>query len=160
MGHDFITRLVYLIFIVFAHAPDVKVMPVFMFGPGGGAVGAGELVVGTLNRGPASARASPGSNPNRLGMICLVEMTAFWCPGRRCGLPSGPPIMAGCVAAATLVPLATDAQWLAPLAVTGSPLQTGRDGSASLVAGPLRRHGLLAIIALESWRRPGSACPP
>src|SRR4029450_4406674 len=82
-GHDFITRLAFLVFFVaFVRGrSDVKVMClVFMLGLYAAIPSA--LVnwwQGTLNHGfRVEASVTSGSNPNRLGMICLIEMTLWW----------------------------------------------------------------------------------
>jgi O-antigen ligase len=170
MGHDFITRLVYLIFfIVFVRTrSDVKVMClIFMFGLYAAVPSA--LVnwwQGTLNRGfRVEASLTSGSNPNRLGMICLVEMIMFWFWAKsRPGLVRQL-IMAGCVAAATLVLLATGSRsGLLGLAVTAVLLQTGprRFRLPSWQVGLFAVMGLVAIIALvpaETWQRMSTMMP-
>src|SRR5262249_25108928 len=83
MGHDFVARLVYLIFFaVFVRSrSDVNIMClVFMLGLYAAIPSA--LVnwwQGTLNRGSrVEASLTSGSNPNRLGMICLIQMILWW----------------------------------------------------------------------------------
>src|SRR5262249_43867917 len=83
MGHDFIARLVYLIFfIAFVRGrTDVKVMCIVLM-VGLYAAIPSALVnwwQGTLNRGfRVEASVTSGSNPNRLGMICLIQMILWW----------------------------------------------------------------------------------
>jgi len=170
MGHDFITRLVYLIFfIVFVRTrSDVKVMClVFMLGLYAAVPSA--LVnwwQGTLNRGfRVEASLTSGSNPNRLGMICLVEMIMFWFWAKtRPGLMRQL-VMAGAVAAATLVLLATGSRsGLLGLGVTAVLLQTGprRFRLPSWQVGLFAVMGLVAIIALvpaETWQRMSTLMP-
>src|SRR5262249_53544610 len=84
MGHDFITRLVYLIFFaVFVRGrSDVRIMClVFMLGLYAAIPSAlANWWQGTLNRGfRVEARLTAGSNPNRLGRICLIQMVLAWC---------------------------------------------------------------------------------
>src|SRR5262249_38649097 len=83
MGHDFITRLVYLIFFaVFVRGrSDVRIMClVFMLGLYAAIPSAlANWWQGTLNRGfRVEASLTSGSNPNRLGMICLIQMILWW----------------------------------------------------------------------------------
>src|SRR5258706_14045078 len=83
MSHNFVARLVYLVFfIVFVRdRRDIKTMfltfmlalyiavPSALF----------NMATGSLNRGfRASASFTSGANPNRLAMICLIEVACWW----------------------------------------------------------------------------------
>ena len=170
MGHDFITRLVYLIFFaVFVRSrSDVKIMClVFMLGLYAAVPSA--LVnwwQGTLNRGfRVEASLTSGSNPNRLGMICLIEMILWWFwaqtrPGFMRQL-----VMFGAVGSATLVLLATGSRsGLLGLGFTGLLLQTGprRFRLPTWQVGLFAVLGVMAIIALvpaETWQRMSTLMP-
>src|SRR5262245_28233843 len=92
MGQDFLNRLVFLIFFcVFVRSrADVKVMfIVFMLGLYAAVPSAlYNWMSGQLLRGfRAASSVTAGANPNRLGMICLIEMALFWyCARLRPGL--------------------------------------------------------------------------
>ena len=170
MGHDFITRFVYLIFFaVFVRTrTDVKVMClVFMLGLYAAVPSA--LVnwwQGTLNRGfRVEASLTSGSNPNRLGMICLIEMILWWFwaqtrPGLMRQL-----IAFGAIGAAGLVLLATGSRsGLLGLGVTALLLQTGprRFRLPAWQVGSFAVLGVVAIVALvpaETWQRMSTLMP-
>ena len=170
MGHDFITRLVYLIFFaVFVRGrSDVRVMClVFMLGLYAAIPSA--LVnwwQGTLNRGfRVEASLTSGSNPNRLGMICLIQMILWWFwaqtrPGMIRQL-----IAFGAIGSAGLVLLATGSRsGLLGLGVTGLLLQTGprRFRLPAWEVGLFGVLGVVAIIAVvpaETWQRMATMMP-
>src|SRR5215470_15233053 len=168
--HAFITRLVYLIFFaVFVRSrSDVRVMClVFMFGLYAAVPSA--LVnwwQGTLNRGfRVEASVTSGSNPNRLGMICLIEMILFWFWAQtRPGIVRQL-IAFGAIGAAGLVLLATGSRsGLLGLGVTALLLQTGprRFRLPAWEVGMFAVLGVVAIIALvpaETWQRMSTLMP-
>ena len=170
MGHDFITRLVYLVFFaVFIRTrSDVKVMClVFMLGLYAAVPSA--LVnwwQGTLNRGfRVEASLTSGSNPNRLGMICLIEMILWWFWAQsRPGLIRQL-VAFGAIGAAGLVLLATGSRsGLLGLGVTGLLLQTGprRLRLPAWQVGMFAVLGVVAIVALvpaETWQRMATMMP-
>src|SRR5262245_14655392 len=170
MGHDFVTRLIYLIFfVVFVRdRSDVRVMcMVFMLGLYAAVPSA--LVnwwQGTLNRGfRVEASVTSGSNPNRLGMICLIEMVLFWFWAQtRPGIVRQL-IAFGAIGAAGLVLLATGSRsGLLGLGVTGLLLQTGprRFRLPAWEVGLFGVLGVVAIIALvpaETWQRMATMMP-
>jgi hypothetical protein len=170
MGHDFITRLVYLVFFaVFVRSrTDVKVMClVFMLGLYAAVPSA--LVnwwQGTLNRGfRVEASLTSGSNPNRLGMICLIEMILWWFWAQtRPGLIRQL-VAFGAIGAAGLVLLATGSRsGLLGLGVTALLLQTGprRFRLPAWQVGMFAVLGVVAIIALvpaETWQRMSTLMP-
>jgi O-antigen ligase/polysaccharide polymerase Wzy-like membrane protein len=170
MGHDFITRLAFLVFfVVFVRGrSDVKIMClVLMLGLYAAIPSA--LVnwwQGTLNRGfRVEASLTSGSNPNRLGMICLIEMTLWWFwsqarPGILRQLVALPAI-----ATAGLVLLATGSRsGLLALGFTGLLLQTGprRFRLPAWQVGLLAVGGVIAIALIvpeETWQRMSTMMP-
>ncbi len=83
MGQDFLNRLVFLVFFcVFVRTRrDLKVMfLVFMLALYAAVPSAlYNWMSGQLLRGfRAASSVTAGANPNRLGMICLIEMALFW----------------------------------------------------------------------------------
>src|SRR5215468_7773310 len=170
MGHDFVARLVYLIFFaVFVRSrSDLRVMClVFMLGLYAAVPSA--LVnwwQGTLNRGfRVEASVTSGSNPNRLGMICLIEMILFWFWAQtRPGIVRQL-IAFGAIGAAGLVLLATGSRsGLLGLGVTALLLQTGprRFRLPAWQVGMFAVLGVVAIIALvpaETWQRMSTLMP-
>src|SRR5215813_7381501 len=170
MGHDFITRLVYLIFFaVFVRSrSDLRVMCLAcMLGLYAAVPSA--LVnwwQGTLNRGfRVEASVTSGSNPNRLGMICLIEMILFWFWAQtRPGIVRKL-IAFGAIGSAGLVLLATGSRsGLLGLAVTGLLLQTGprRFRLPAWQVGMFAVLGVVAIVALvpaETWQRMSTLMP-
>jgi O-Antigen ligase len=170
MGHDFITRLAFLIFfIVFVRSrSDVKIMClVFMLGLYAAVPSA--LVnwwQGTLNRGfRVEASLTSGSNPNRLGMICLIEMTLWWFWAKsRPGIIQQV-IALPMVASAGLVLLATGSRsGLLALGFTGILLQTGprRFRLPAWQVALLAVGGVIAIamiVPAETWERMSTMMP-
>jgi O-antigen ligase len=83
MAHNFVARLVYLVFfIVFVRdRRDIKTMfLVFMLALYVAIPSAlYNMAFGTLVKGfRAAASVTSGANPNRLAMICLIEIACFW----------------------------------------------------------------------------------
>jgi hypothetical protein len=170
MGHDFVARLVYLIFfIVFVRGrSDVKIMClVLMLGLYAAIPSA--LVnwwQGTLNRGfRVEASVTSGSNPNRLGMICLIEMMLWWFWSRARPGTLRQVIALPAIAAAGLVLLATGSRsGLLALGVTGPLLQTGprRFRLPVWQVGLLAAGGIVAIaliVPAETWQRMSTLMP-
>jgi O-antigen ligase len=170
MGHDFVTRLAFLVFFVafVSGRRDVKIMfMVFMLGLYAAIPSA--LVnwwQGTLNRGfRVEASLTSGSNPNRLGMICLIEMTVWWFWSRaRPGLLRQV-VALPAVAAAGLVLLATGSRsGLLALGFTVVLLQTGprRFRLPAWHVGLLAVGGAVAIaliVPAETWQRMSTLAP-
>lgn len=164
MGHDFTVRLVFLIFfIAFVDSrSDLKTMfLVFML--------ALYLAVpsalvnwwnGTLNHGfRAEASITAGSNPNRLGMICLMEVACWWFWSL-----SRPGIMRrvvafGAMGAAMMVLLATGSRSaLLGCVVLVGALQSGvkryRVPWIAMAAGAVLGVVLIAtVVPQEAWER-------
>jgi hypothetical protein len=121
---------------------------------------------GTLNRGfRVEASLTSGSNPNRLGMICLIEMTLWWFwaksrPGIIRQLIALPMI-----ASAGLVLLATGSRsGLLALGFTGVLLQTGprRFRLPAWQVALLAVGGVVAIamiVPAETWQRMSTMMP-
>jgi hypothetical protein len=99
MGDDFTTRLIYLIFILaFVRTrADIKILFFTMVLALFTAVPSAlyNWAEGGLNRGfRTAASVTAGSNPNRLAMICLIQIACWWCwararPSRRRLLVAG-----------------------------------------------------------------------
>ena len=164
MGHDFIARLVYLIFfIAFVRGrTDVKVMCIVLM-VGLYAAIPSALVnwwQGTLNRGfRVEASVTSGSNPNRLGMICLIEMALWWFwSTTRLGIIRQLVAFAA-IGSAGLVLLATGSRsGLLGLGVAAVLMQTGprRFRLPVWQLGLLSVGGMIAIALLvpaETWQR-------
>jgi O-antigen ligase len=164
MGQDFFNRLIFLVFFcVFVRTrSDVEVMfVVFMLGLYVAVPSAlYNWMSGQLLRGfRAASSVTAGSNPNRLGMICLVEMALFWYwarlrPGRVRQI-----VASVAMAACLMVLLATGSRsGILGLAFLGILLQTGprayRVPAAQI--GVLVAAGVLAVAVMvptESWER-------
>ncbi len=164
MGQDFLNRLVFLIFFcVFVRTrADVKVMfVVFMLGLYAAVPSAlYNWMTGQLLRGfRAASSVTAGSNPNRLGMICLIEMALFWYWARlRPGLVRQG-VASAAMAACVMVLLATGSRsGILGLVFLGFLLQTGprayRVPAAQI--GVLAAAGVLAVAVMvpaEAWER-------
>jgi O-antigen ligase len=83
MSHNFVARLVYLVFFIVLTRDrrDIKLMfltfmlALFVAVPSA----LFNMATGELNRGfRASASFTSGANPNRLAMICLIEIACWW----------------------------------------------------------------------------------
>jgi len=164
MGHDFLNRLVFLIFFcVFVRTrADVKVMfVVFMLALYAAIPSAlYNWMTGQLQRGfRAASSVTVGDNPNRLGMICLIEMALLWYWARlRPGLVRQLVALAA-MGASVLVLMATGSRSaFLGLAILGILLQTGpsayRVPAAQLSV--LVAVGILAVAIMvpqEAWER-------
>jgi len=164
MAHNFVARLVYLIFfIVFVRdRRDIKIMfMVFMVALYVAIPSAlYNMATGTLNRGfRASASFTSGANPNRLAMICLIEVACWWFWAR-----ARPTVVRQLVAytamgTAVMVLFGTGSRsGLLGVGVLGVLFQTSPRGfraSAGQI-GLLGAAALFAVITMvpaESWER-------
>ena len=83
MGHDFTARLIYLMFFVFfvRDRRDIRILFVTVMLGLFVAVPSSlyNMATGQLNRGfRLQASVTSGANPNRLAMICLLEVAMWW----------------------------------------------------------------------------------
>jgi O-antigen ligase len=84
MWHEFQTRLAFMIFIIMfvRDKPDIKLVHAAFFLGLFAAVPSAvwNLATGNLNRGfRIMSSVTGGTNPNRLAMICLMEIGCWWC---------------------------------------------------------------------------------
>jgi hypothetical protein len=164
MGHDFVARLVFLVFFcVFVRTRrDVKVMfVVFMLALYAAVPSAlYNWMTGQLLRGfRAKSSLTAGANPNRLGMICLIEMALFWHWARlRPGLMRQV-IASLAMAASVVVLMATGSRsGILGLAILAVLLQTGPRTFRVPMAqiGVLVAAGALSVVFIvpqEAWER-------
>jgi O-antigen ligase len=163
-GHDFRNRLVFLIF--FCTFVRTRREVLLMFGvfiltlyvavPSA----LYNWMTGQLLRGfRAASSVTAGSNPNKLGMICLMEMALFWHWGRlRPGALRQFVAMAA-MAGSLLVLMATGSRSaFLGLGVLGLMLQSGprRFRVPAPQLGMMFAAGVVAVIALvppEAWER-------
>jgi len=170
MAHDYITRLVFLIFLCMfvRNGRDIRIMfltlmlGLFLAVPSA----LWNWHTGDLNRGfRAVSSLTAGSNPNRLAMICLIEMACWWFwaltrPGLVRRLLAG-----GAIGASFLVLLVTGSRsGLLGAGVLAVLLQTGpRQFRASWVY--ITACALLGVIAIvtivpeEDWERMTNLVP-
>jgi len=164
MGQDFFNRLIFLIFFcVFVRTrSDVKVMfVVFMLGLYAAVPSAlYNWMTGQLLRGfRAASSVTAGSNPNRLGMICLIEMALFWYWARLRPGALRQIIASVAMAACLMVLLATGSRsGILGLGILGILLQTGPRAYRvpATQIGILAAAGVLAVAVMvpaESWQR-------
>jgi O-antigen ligase len=164
MGQDFLNRLVFLIFFcVFVRTRgDVKAMfVVFMLALYLAVPSAlYNWMTGQLLRGfRAASSVTAGANPNRLGMICLIEMALFWYWARLRPGVVRQVVATAAMAACVMVLLATGSRsGILGLALLGLLLQTGprahRVGAAQI--GVLVAAGAVAVAVMvppEAWER-------
>jgi hypothetical protein len=164
MGQDFLNRLVFLIFFsVFVRSrADVKVMfMVFMLALYIAVPSAlYNWMTGQLLRGfRAASSVTAGDNPNRLGMICLIEMALFWYWARLRPGVGRQLIALAAMAASLLVLMATGSRsGILGLAFLCLLLQTGprpyRVPAPQL--GVLLAVGVLSVAVMvpaETWER-------
>lgn len=164
MAHNFVARLVYLIFfIVFVRdRRDIKTMfLVFMLALYVAIPSAlYNLAFGTLVKGfRAAASFTSGANPNRLAMICLIEIACFWFWSRARPTVLRQGIALSAMAASVMVLFGTGSRsGLLGLAVLGVLLRTSP--RAYRVSAPqiglLVAAGVFAVAALvppESFER-------
>ncbi|HEV7733121.1 MAG TPA: O-antigen ligase family protein [Candidatus Binatia bacterium] len=164
MGHNFVARLIFLIFFsVFVRTrADIKIVfMTFMLALFAAVPSAlYNFASGNLNRGfRAAASVTSGANPNRLAMICLVEMACWWFwaharPGNVRRL-----IAFAAMGASVIVLLSTGSRsGLLGLGVLGILLQTGPKSYRVPAAqiGMFAAVGVLAVATMvpaESWTR-------
>jgi len=164
MGHDFLARLVYLVFfIVFVRdRRDIKLLFVTFMLALFIAVPSAllNLALGTLRKGfRVSASVTSGANPNRLAMICLIEIACWWFWAR-----SRPGILRqvaalGVMAASTMVIFGTGSRsGLLGVGLLGLLLQTSprRYRVPTAQVGFLAAAAVFAVLTLvpaEAWER-------
>jgi hypothetical protein len=164
MSHDFATRLIYLVFfVVFVRdRRDIRILfAVFMLALFFAVPSAlWNMATGTLNRGfRLKASVTSGANPNRLAMICLMEIACWWFWARsRPGLWRQVLALLA-MAASTMVIFGTGSRsGLLGVGVLGFLLQTSprrfriRSGHLGLLAAA----GVFAIatlVPIEAWER-------
>lgn len=164
MTHDFVTRLVFLVFMcVFVRTRrDLKVVfMVYMLSLFAAVPSAlVNWLQGNLNRGfRAAASVTVGANPNKLAMICLMEVTCWWFWSRsRPGLARRA-IGLGAVGASLLVLLLTGSRsGFLGILFLGFLLQTGPRGyrvSRAQIAGVVAL-GIVLVVTLvppEAFQR-------
>jgi hypothetical protein len=164
MGHDFLNRLVFLIFFcVFVRTrADVKVMfVVFMLGLYAAVPSAlYNWMSGQLLRGfRAASSVTAGANPNRLAMICLIEMALFWHWARlRPGL-ARQVVASAAMASCVMVLMATGSRsGILGLGILCILLQSGPRACRMPTAqiGVLLAVGMLSVAVMvpaETWER-------
>lgn len=164
LGHHFVSRLVFLVFFcAFVRTRgDIKALfLVFMVALFAAVPSALQnLLTGNLNRGfRAAASVTAGANPNRLAMICLIQVACWWFwaharPGRLRRL-----VALVAMSAAMVVCLATGSRsGLLGIGVLGLVLQAGP--RAYRVPVPYLALGVLlgalavaTVVPQESWNR-------
>lgn len=164
MTHDFIARLVFFVFFTtFVRTRDhlKTLFLVFMFALFLAVPSAlVNWMQGTLNHGfRAEASITAGSNPNRLGMICLMEVACwwFWAVSR----PTATRFLfaLGAIAGSMAVLLATGSRSaLLGCGVLALALETGvrkyRVPLPAMIAGAVVGLALVVtIVPPESWQR-------
>jgi len=164
MSHNFVARLVYLVFfVVFTRdRRDIKLMfltfmlALFVAVPSA----LFNMATGELNRGfRASASFTSGANPNRLAMICLIEIACWWFWSRARPTVLRQAIAFAAIAASTMVLFGTGSRsGLLGVGVLGVLIQ--RSPRAFRASAP--QIGLVAATAVfaiatmvpaESWQR-------
>ena len=164
MGHDFAARLVYLVFfIVFVRdRRDIKIifmtfmLALFIAVPSA----LYNMATGELNRGfRLQASVTSGANPNRLAMICLVEIACWWFWARSRPGMMRQVVALGAMGAATMVIFGTGSRsGLLGVGVLGMLLQRGtpRFRVPPVQIGLLVAAGLFAVATMvpaEAWER-------
>ncbi len=165
MTHDFVTRLVYLVFfVVFVRdRRDIKLLFVTFMVALYVAVPSAlyNMTTGTLRKGfRLSASFTSGANPNRLAMICLIEVACwwFWARARRESTLRQVAALAA-MTSSTMVLFGTGSRsGLLGVGVLGLCLQTSPRGfRVSLPqAGLLTAAAVFAVATMvpaESWQR-------
>ena len=164
LGHNFVARLVFLVFFcVFVRTrADIKVVfMTFMLALFAAVPSAlSNLLTGNLARGfRAAASVTSGSNPNRLAMICLMEMACwwFWAHARR-GVARQLVALAAMGMAVTVCMATGSRSGLLGIGVLGLVLQTGPKAFRvpAMHLGLFVAAGAIAIATLvpdESWNR-------
>jgi hypothetical protein len=164
MGHDFVARLIYLMFfIVFVRdRRDIRILfVVFMLSLFIAVPSAlYNMATGELNRGfRLQASITSGANPNRLAMICLIEVACWWFWAKTRPGMVRQVIALGAMAACTMVVFGTGSRsGLLGVGVLGVLLQTS-PRSFRVPTGELAVLGVAAVFAVvimvppEAWQR-------
>ena len=164
MAHNFVARLVYLVFfIVFVRdRRDIKTMfLVFMLALFVAVPSAlYNMATGSLLRGfRFAASFTSGANPNRLAMICLIQIACWWFWSRARPTPFRQLLALTAMAAATMVLFGTGSRsGLLGVGVLAILMQTSQRGFRASTAhfGLLAAAGLFAVVTMvpaESWER-------
>jgi hypothetical protein len=164
MGHDFVARLVFLIFFcVFVRTrADIKIIFMTFILALFAAVPSAlmNMATGSLNRGfRAAASVTSGANPNRLAMICLIEVACWWFWAHARPGVIRKIIAFAAMGASVIVLMGTGSRsGLLGLGVLGLLLQTGPKAYRVPAAqvGMLVLVGAFAvatIVPAESWQR-------
>jgi hypothetical protein len=164
MGHDFVARLIYLVFfIVFVRdRRDIRILfVVFMLALFVAVPSAlYNMATGELNRGfRLQASVTSGANPNRLAMICLIEIACWWFWARTRPSVLRQVIALGAMAACTMVVFGTGSRsGLLGVGVLGVLLQTS-PRRFRVPTGQIALLGAAAVFAVamlvpaEAWER-------
>ena len=164
MGHDFVARLVCLVFfIVFVRdRRDIRTLfIVFMLALSIAVPSAlYNMATGELNRGfRLQASVTSGANPNRLAMICLMEIACWWFWARSRPGMLRQVIALGVMAACTMVIFGTGSRsGLLGVGVLGVLLQTS-PRTFRVPTGQIALLGAAAVFAVatmvpaEAWER-------
>jgi O-antigen ligase len=161
---DFVTRLVYLVFfMVFVRdRRDIRTMfVVFMIALFIAVPSAlYNMATGTLNRGfRLSASVTSGANPNRLAMICLMEIACWWFWARARPGFLRQVLAMGAMAACTMVIFGTGSRsGLLGVGMLGLLLQTSpkrfRVPSAQIaLLGAAAAFAVATMVPVEAWER-------
>jgi O-antigen ligase len=164
LAHDFVTRLTFLIFIfVFVRTrADIRVLFVTFMVALFLAVPSAMLnwEQGTLSKGfRATASVTAGSNPNRLAMICLMEIACWWFWAKMRAGRARRLLAVGAIGSAFFVLLLTGSRsGLLGTGVLAVLLQTGpkRFRVSSVQVGALVLVGAFAVatvVPTEVWDR-------
>jgi hypothetical protein len=164
MGHDFVARLVYLVFfIVFVRdRRDIRTLfIVFMLALFVAVPSAlYNMASGELNRGfRLQASVTSGANPNRLAMICLMEIACWWFWARSRPGMMRQVIALGVMAACTMVIFGTGSRsGLLGVGMLGVLLQTSQrrfrvpTGQIALL-GAAAAFAIVILVPAEAWER-------
>ena len=164
MGHDFVARLIYLTFlIVFVKdRRDIRIIfVVFMLALFVAVPSAlYNMATGELNRGfRLQASVTSGANPNRLAMICLIEVACFWFWAKSRPGIIRQLIALGAMGACTMVIFGTGSRsGLLGVGVLGVLLQISpkRYRVPTYQLGALAVAGVFAVVVMvppEAWER-------
>ncbi len=164
LGHNFVARLVFLVFFcVFVRTrSDIKVVfLVFMLALFAAVPSAlHNLLSGNLNRGfRAAASVTAGANPNRLAMICLMQVACWWFWVHARPARWRQVVAVAAIGAAMVVCLATGSRsGLLGIGLLGLLLQTGPRAYRVPVPhlaliGVLGAIAVATVVPAESWER-------
>jgi hypothetical protein len=164
MSHNFVSRLVYLVFfIVFVRdRRDIKLLfLVFMLALFVAVPSAlYNLASGSLNRGfRIAASFTSGANPNRLAMICLIEIACWWFWARSRPSAFRQMLALAAMGASTMVLFGTGSRsGLLGVGVLAILLQTSprtfrvSAGQASVLAAAAA-FAVITLVPAASWER-------